>query len=450
MMQIKTLVSVALVLVATISTATQATAQSKVFESLTGWTHLGTTPEWTDNVTNNASPFGKVDQLNSTKNLSYTKNFILEPGTYVAPARLMKFKDQTGVAPIEVSVAGSAGSATTTLPVFEQKTDKWVFTPAVTFTLKTKGVAIFAIKNGNTSITKQNYYFDSFRIGLVPEGEVFMYQSLTHNTWFSVHSSPWHSKNTADKDSAFGEVNKLNTVWWLEFRSWKTDANKNRVSNRLKLQPGTYTWNIRMKRTGGTNNLLLETSTAVGGGKFDKKTWTNFKPAQNQWVLSPNHTFVVTQKDTTVDFRFWDIRSTVKSGYLFDAFVLRKGAFEPFGTACTSSLGVTTLSANPPSLGGTFTMKVDNAPGGVLFAIGVKKINLDLTAAGMPNCFLRVDPIFVVGANAQNGIATLPITVPPTASLKGVTFLTQALTADPKINAFGGVMTNGATVVVGG
>ncbi|MEE9126798.1 MAG: hypothetical protein V3U11_06630, partial [Planctomycetota bacterium] len=92
----------------------------------------------------------------------------------------------------------------------------------------------------------------------------------------------------------------------------------------------------------------------------------------------------------------------------------------------------------------------NNAPGRVLFAIGVKKINLDLTAAGMPSCFLRVDPIFVVGANAQNGIATLPIIVPPTASLKGVTFVTQALTADPKINAFGGVMTNGATVVVGG
>jgi len=447
-MQTQTFVSVAFALV--MATATQATAQSKVFESLTGWTHLGSSTEWTDDVTNAGSPFGKVDQLNSTKTLSYTKNFILEPGTYVGTARLMKFKDQTGVAPITVAVSGSAGNVSSILPVFEQKTDKWVFTPSVTFTLKTKGVVIFAIQNTDTNATKQNYYFDSFRIGLVPEGEVFVYQSLTHNTWFSVHGGTYHTKNFPDKDSAFGEVNKLNNVWWLEFKSFRVDANKNRVSNRLKLQPGTYTWNIRMKRTGTTNNGLFETSTAVGGGKFTKKTWTNFQPPQNQWVLTPNDTFVVTQKDTIVDFRFWDIRSTLKTNYLFDAFVLRKGAFNPIGTGCKSSLGTTNLTANPPSLGGTFTMKVDNAPGNVLFALGLKQLKLDLTPAGMPNCFLYVEPLFVTGVNATKGIATWQLPVPNTASLKGVSFLVQGLTVDSKINGFGGVMTNGATAVVGG
>ncbi|MHC5071795.1 MAG: hypothetical protein ACYTGO_15070 [Planctomycetota bacterium] len=449
-MQTQTILTAALALVVAASTQTQASAQSKIFESLTGWKHLGTSPEWTDDVTNNSSPFGKVDQLNSTKNLSYTKNVILEAGTYVATARLMKFKDQTGVAPIEVGVAGSAGNRTTNLPVFEQKTDKWVFTPAVTFTLKTKGVVIFVIKNTDTNITKQNYYFDSFRIGLVPEGEVFVYQSLTHNTWQSVHGGTWHTKNFPDKDSAFGEVNKLNNVWWLEFQSWKTDSNKNRVSNRLKLQPGTYTWNIRLKRTGTTNNAIFETSTAVGGGKFTKKTWSNFQPPRNQWVLTPNDTFVVTQKDTIVDFRLWDIRNTLKSGYLFDAFVLWKGAFNSLGTACKSSLGVTSLTANPPSLGGNFKLKVDNAPGRVLFALGLKQLKLDLSPAGMPNCFLYVEPLFVAGANASNGIATMQMPVPNTPALKGVTFLTQALTADAKINGFGGVMTNAATVIVGG
>ena len=56
----------------------------------------------------------------------------------------------------------------------------------------------------------------------------------------------------------------------------------------------------------------------------------------------------------------------------------------------------------------------------------------------------------MAGVNATNGIATLPLSVPNTPALKGVTFLTQALSVDAKINAFGGVMTNGATVVVGG
>jgi Tol biopolymer transport system component len=137
--------------------------------------------------------------------------------------------------------------------------------------------------------------------------------------------------------------------------------------------------------------------------------------------------------------------------------------FTTFGQGCQGSVGVPTLDRDPATLpwtGTTLRLRGDHTPGndlGVL-AIGFSSTTWNgnplpapLSSYGMGACtlFTSVDmtlPFFTTG----QGGWTLGLTIPTGASWLGVSLHAQAWLVDSWANALGAVMTNAATLGLGG
>ncbi|RLB54021.1 MAG: hypothetical protein DRI90_20640 [Deltaproteobacteria bacterium] len=448
----------ALTLTAALIAPTALTAQMTQHASLTTWSHSGGSPAWTDNVTMPttlpAADFKTVDQLNSTTVLSYTGQISgLKAGWYVVAARIMKFKDEKGAADLSIEAIAANGVTKRFLPAAHSlgpqnattkvyaRINKWVWTPAVTFQVKaSSGSAIIRIQNADTKITKQNYYFDSFRIGKIPEGKALIYESLTLNTFRSTWAGTYHTRMNPQPLSAFGVDNKLVGVWWLAFGRFGE-------ADKIVLQPGNYSFNFKMLVSSGTKSDLFYRIN-IGGAGWVKRTWLATDQPTGKWALTPNYSFQVTAKDTEVKFNLENTSSAYKSGYEFDAFILRKGAYDSEGTACSSSLGKVTMNGNIPQLAEPFTMEVANCPTAAIFFFGAQSTKIDLTPAGMPGCTLYTLPILSLAAVAQNNVATLTFPVSNQTSLLGATWINQALVLDTKANKPGLVTSNAMKALI--
>ncbi|MBK8979999.1 MAG: hypothetical protein IPM29_29215 [Planctomycetes bacterium] len=403
-------------------------AQVVQHQGLTDWTHLGTAPNWTDDVPEPSADFGLVDQLNQETDLYYASPvYLLDPGTYVASVRVRKTVSQTGVADLTfVVVAGSVGDLTT-LAAADQPTDTWVRTANVVFdvTVPQTPVSLF-LQNRDTNITKQNYQFDSVRLGRIDVGPVIACESMPLD-WGHHWGAPYYTGPVADNDSVFGVAEELSYVWWL---FWESPT--------YTLQPGTYTANVRAKKTVSTAGAYPIDLQIDIGGNVTQVTWAVADQTLNTFVVTPDLTFDITQPNTQVVFRFNNTNTAFqKTNYRFDAFYLRRGSFGYEGTACASSLGTVRMRGAPPQLGRVHRVEIGNAPGIALLIYGVTPQSIDLTAIGMPGCSLYTNVSFSVPLQAQNGTAVSELTMPSIPALAGQTFLNQAVVVDPAANALG-------------
>ena len=436
---------------AAIALSAPVNAQIALEESMTNWTVSAPTG-WTLDATASGSKGKLVDRLDTATAFTTMRTVTtLKRGWYVATCRLMKFKDEKGAADLSLEVISGSRVIENTIPFTQigeldsttntyKWVGKWFYMQPVVFEVKADNApAIFRVSNNDAKVTKQNLYFDWFKIGKIPEGKVLKYQSLDNGyaPWSGawLNSTTWFSPNTPEPASAFGEVAITNGVNWFDHHSWY-GWNANQPKHDMILQPGTYTMNWRVfAPSTGKWDLLLRYN--INGAGFQTTTWAAAEQKSGKWILSPNVSFKITQKDSAVRFRFGNTTSGGKYGYKIDAFLLRKGAFDVSGTACSSSLGKLSLSGDVPQLGETFTVSVDNTPNVAVFILGATQQAIDLSKAGMPGCTLYTDLLQLSAGVATNNVASSTFTIPPVPALIGVSWRQQAMVLDSKANAFG-------------
>ena len=433
-------------------------AQVVFQESMTNWAHAGTTG-WSDNVTATGSKGAKVDRLDSVTLLNYTRTVNkLKKGHYVATVRIQKFKSITGTAPLTFEVLNSSQSKEQTIP-FSQYGEKnkllgkWSWIQTIVFSVPADNAPmIFRLSNLDSKLTKQNYYFDWFKVGRVPEGKVLKYQSQDYGyaPWSQANqgTNVWYKDHVVEKSSAFGEVTQVSGNNWLEHRSFY-GWNSSMPKHDMMLQPGTYTYNWRVfVPTSGLWDFFLHHATVAGTKvTWNKRTWTQAEQKTNAWNLTPNISFTLT-KATPVRFIFKNTNSGAKTGYKFDAFMIRRGAFDVSGTACKSSLGSVQISGNVPQLGEPFTVSVNNSPLAAVFMIGSQAVKIDLTKAGMTSCTLYTSPLLNFASVSVKNVSSLSFPLPNSATLIGTKFLEQALVLDSKANTFGAALSTVGTGLI--
>ncbi|GEM_PF-5816627 len=440
--------------------APAATSQTVLYESLTGWNHVGGPPNWSDNVTAAGSEFPKVDQLNSTQTLQYSSKAIaLKQGSYVITFRVMKFKDNTGVAPLtaEAIVGGKRFSRKTPaktiqIPV-DPKTGKlkkprWVWTDPLVFYVDKPSInVVFFLKNTDSKITKQNFYFDGVILGRVRDDKIVECQSMTLHcatTW----GMPYTKRGVPEKTSPFGRIDHVQQggggtgLWWFHWHS-----------RLFMLQPGVYTANVRaMKDTSLNNAQAIDLFTKVNGVKY-LVTWNTTEQKLNKWVLTTGLTFRVTQPNTWVRLVFQSL-SGQKDNYSLDYMLVRKGGFRLFGKGGITTPGWLTIKGNIPKLGKTLNIEVQFALKTAFLFFGRKELKppMDLTPFGMGRCHLYTMPFLVTPGVMpnKNNVALFKIPIPNNPALIGANWFNQAMAIDKPmfINPVGIVTSNAAEVTL--
>jgi hypothetical protein len=123
-----------------------------------------------------------------------------------------------------------------------------------------------------------------------------------------------------------------------------------------------------------------------------------------------------------------------------------------YGSGCQGSApSAPTLTVDRLWLGDSVSYRVAApAPASTaLLLFGVTRISAPLAAMGMPGCTLLTDPLFIVAIPTSGSTATLPFTVPTTASLIGFTIRNQAAVGQPGANSLGLLATAGVEATAG-
>ncbi len=415
-------------------------AQVSQHESLTQWTHLGSSPSWTDDVPDASAEFAVVDQLNSTSQLEYSgTSMILDPGTYVASCRVKKTQSAVGVADIDLDVTAGTTLASSRLLASAQTVDAWVRIPYVTFTLLTQTTVAVRLHNMDAKVTKQNYRFDSLVIGRIEIGDTAYYQSMT--TWPHVSgSNPVnYVAEAANNDSAGGIGVQLNWVDKLEFTPLK-----------VSLPPGTYTAHVRFMKTATQLQKAVPLGLEVSiNGVKTKATLSGALQPSGQLVHTPPLTFTVKANDV-LEFRFGQLAGGSRVyDYFFDSLIVRPGVFNYYGTPCPVPGGVVSLDGGSAWMGRQFHAIAKNAPYGGIFNMGFLKQNIDLSPFGVTGCYLLASidaSVSMMFAGGGSSVVQFPVPVNPT--ILGVTFYAQAIAIVPGLNVFGIVTSNAAEVRV--
>jgi hypothetical protein len=111
------------------------------------------------------------------------------------------------------------------------------------------------------------------------------------------------------------------------------------------------------------------------------------------------------------------------------------------------------LNATRPILGANVTLTATNVPAGSLggiMMIGPAVPGIDLTSAGMPGCFLYVNPMLVSLPFATAGSsANVILALPNAPELVGTQVPVQAATISPGATPLGAITSNLATLVLG-
>lgn len=431
--------------------ASSAATQQVVHESLTGtpWAH-STGGTWLNGITESRSAFNKVDHLVSASAFTYTRSpLLLEAGTYLVVARFAKMVNTTYAAPIDLNMIVPFNKVLTT-SVSAQTLGKFIHTRAMTFTLSTKSPVLFSISNLDTTKTKADYYFDSFHVGMIPEGQVVLTESLGRR-WTHNHAAPHYLREVADSTANFGFCDALasqqgNGLWWFDW-----------TSGVKQFSTGIHTFNLRIKKivsvTGASNFDLWVSESTDNGTTWkagSKIVWTRGSHVLNKWVESPNYVFNVSNANNLYRF-YWHKYSGSdngpKSDYHFDSFTVRKGEFTPFGVSCIRS-GRAKMKGTIPQLGRPFEIRCGpfTSATPLTMILGLASANFDLALLGWPGCYQYARMDLLVPMPMVKSLAKINLIVPNTPGLLGVPFYTQAY----KVSPAGGIKTsNGVRGVIG-
>lgn len=132
-----------------------------------------------------------------------------------------------------------------------------------------------------------------------------------------------------------------------------------------------------------------------------------------------------------------------------------------FGQGCPGSIGVPILSpalGQLPWTGSPFTVELTNLPATFLAIMATGFSNttwggfplpVSLTAVGMPNCDLYINPELLFAVSIVDGRASWTLSMPATISLAGLHFYNQGAVLDPGVNAIGLVMSNAGDGTIG-
>ena len=134
------------------------------------------------------------------------------------------------------------------------------------------------------------------------------------------------------------------------------------------------------------------------------------------------------------------------------------GALGFIGSGCAGTLPASNIRpTSQPIVGQTMDVTVDNLPqnlavlllGGSSTMSPFGPLPLDLTLIGAPGCSGRVSPDTLLTLAGTNNVATFSFPI-PNGPFAGFVFHMQALVFDPPANAFGLVVSDAVTAVVGG
>jgi hypothetical protein len=132
--------------------------------------------------------------------------------------------------------------------------------------------------------------------------------------------------------------------------------------------------------------------------------------------------------------------------------------FSSYGAGCATSIGTPQLvNAVLPRLGATMITNVVNMPVGLgLMLTGTSNqssslgfLPLDLSAFGMPSCFLRTSMDLTDGILTFGTTGSWSLNIPNQLTLLGAQFYQQAFVFEPGLNPFGGAMSDAAVWQIG-
>ena len=138
-------------------------------------------------------------------------------------------------------------------------------------------------------------------------------------------------------------------------------------------------------------------------------------------------------------------------------------SWTPFGQGCTGSVGVPVLapaSSSRPVVGSQLTLQLGPLPSSALAGVygllgasntawGSISLPFDMGSLTMVGCKLYVSVELAFPLSKSGGTASWTLGIPNNPVLAGQSFYQQALVGDPGVNAFGAVMSNAGTALVG-
>ena len=418
--------------------AAPCTAQLSMITGLFNGTHSWGAPYWTEDVPDPASEAGIVDQLNYVWWLEvHSQAAVLQPGTYVAQVRLAKTVSTSGQ--FDLSIRAESNGVvlgSTVLPASAQPIDTYVWSSEVIFTLQQPTLVNIAVRNTNGAEYKQNYRFDTARVGRVPVGRVVEHDSL--DTWGFANPS-YFNFYQLEPGAVYGRVTEGSTslgLTWLDLRKV------------FAMQAGTWVANVRLRnRVGpapyqGACDLTLEAFETSSGAPLGTVVIPAAAQQADQWVISANLTISLAAP-VDVTFALHNHNAPYPAGYQFDSFSVRPTtpAFTSYGQGC----GSVTLSAlQPAQLGGLAAYQIGNATTAQfgLFVFGQPAVSQPLDGLGAIGCGQHLAPVTVVGALVTSGTATLTFSLPSWPALLGYTLDVQGVVLDA--TAPGGFFTSNA------
>jgi hypothetical protein len=419
--------------------AAPCTAQLRAVLGLANSTHSWGTPYWTEDVADPAAEAGVVDQLNYVWWLElHSQAVTLQPGTYMAQVRLAKTVSSAGQFDLNINAeSNGVVLGSTVLPVASQPIDTYVWSSEVLFTVQQPTVVNIAVRNTNGGQYKQNYRFDTARIGRVPVGRVVKHDSL--DTWGFANSSFFNFYQT-ELGGVYGRVTEGSTsvgLTWLDLRKV------------FAMQAGTWVANVRLRnRVGpatlqGACDLTFEAFETLSGAPLGTVVIPAAAQQADQWVVSANLTITLAAP-VDVTFAVYNHNAPYPAGYQFDSFSVRSttSAFTTYGQGCG---GLTLSELYPAQVGGLVGYQLNNAASAQfgLFVFGQPSASVPLDSLGAIGCGQHLAPVTVVGAIVSSGTATVAFNLPSWPELLGYPLDVQGVVLDS--TAPGGFFTSNAS-----
>lgn len=406
--------------------ALPASAQLVQNLALANGTHSWGTPYWTENVADANAEAGVVDHLNNVFWLElHSPQVVLQPGTYVAQAKIAKTTSTAGRFALTVDArAGNVVLGSTVLSATSQTVDTYVWSPEVVFTVQQPTVVDIVVHNTSGAQQKLNYRFDTARIGFVPVAKAVQVDSL--DTWGFANET-YYDRYLAEPGSVYGRVAQRNSNWgltWMDLRKVRPMA------------AGTHVANVRLRSLqglvlGGAADMTFEAIDPVSFNVLASVTIPAAAQPAGVWVTSPDLVLTLPAAQD-VTFAVYNHAINSGDGYQFDSFFVRASApsFQTYGAGCG---GLTLAQTVPGQVGTPMTFVIGNGGQSLVgvFAFGTPVPAIPLDFLGATGCFLHVTPDVLLSAVFAGGSCSATIPVPNVPAMFGLTLDLQGAAIDP-------------------